>query len=113
MRIAAKTAIRVIHQADGVACLAHPVWYDQWEPILDDLAGSDLDAVEARHPEHTPELERRVTEEARRLGLAISAGSDYHEPDQGRWVGQCTLDDRELARLEERRPGSSSSGSPG
>jgi len=69
-----------IHEAGGLASLAHPVLvrHDEWIP---DFARSGLDALEAYHSDHDDAVTRRYIEMAARLGLALSGGSDYHADD--------------------------------
>jgi 3',5'-nucleoside bisphosphate phosphatase len=66
-----------IHQAGGVASLAHPglVGHDEWIPAF---ADAGLDALEARHPSHDEFHTARYLRFADQLGLAVSGGSDYH-----------------------------------
>ena len=66
-----------IHDAGGVASLAHPVLvgHDDWLP---GFAEAGMDALEAYHPEHDAAATKRYVEIARELGLAVSGGSDYH-----------------------------------
>ena len=66
-----------IHEAGGIASLAHPglLGHDEW---IAGFASAGLDAVEAYHPEHDPASTRRYLGLAERLGLAVSGGSDYH-----------------------------------
>jgi 3',5'-nucleoside bisphosphate phosphatase len=67
----------MIHEAGGVASLAHPglVDHDEWIP---QFADAGLDAVEAYHPNHDDYDRARYLHFAERLGLAVSGGSDYH-----------------------------------
>jgi predicted metal-dependent phosphoesterase TrpH len=66
-----------IHDAGGVASVAHPglLRRDEW---LAGLGTSGLDAIEAYHTSHDEEATARYRAIARRLGLAVSGGSDYH-----------------------------------
>ena len=66
-----------IHEAGGLASLAHPrlVGRDEWIPRF---ADAGLDAVEAYHPEHGNLDTSRYLTFADRLNLAVSGGSDYH-----------------------------------
>ncbi len=66
-----------IHDAGGVASLAHPglLGKDDWIPAF---AQAGLDAVEAYHTEHDPAITAHYLGLAARLGLAVSGGSDYH-----------------------------------
>jgi predicted metal-dependent phosphoesterase TrpH len=66
-----------IHDAGGLASMAHPglLGRDQW---IAPLAEAGLDAIEAYHTDHTLEDTERYLVLAERLGLAVSGGSDYH-----------------------------------
>jgi predicted metal-dependent phosphoesterase TrpH len=66
-----------IHEARGVASLAHPVLvgHDEWIPAF---AAAGLDALEAYHSKHDAWTTKRYRAMARELGLAVSGGSDYH-----------------------------------
>jgi predicted metal-dependent phosphoesterase TrpH len=71
-----------IHEAGGVASLAHPaiLVHDDW---IADLASRGLDALEAYHSEHSLDDRDRYVATARRLGLAVSGGSDFHGDAHG------------------------------
>lgn len=68
---------RRIHEAGGVASLAHPglLGRDGWIPAF---ADAGLDAIEAYYPEHDEGQTGAYVALAERLGLAVSGGSDYH-----------------------------------
>jgi predicted metal-dependent phosphoesterase TrpH len=72
-----------IHQANGIASLAHPglVGHDEWIP---EFVHDGLDAIEAYHSEHDAAATARYLALAAALGLAVSGGSDYHgDPSHG------------------------------
>lgn len=66
-----------IHQAGGIASLAHPGLnrHDEWLP---EFAATGLDALEAHHTEHDAEAVARYRAAAASLKLAVSGGSDFH-----------------------------------
>jgi predicted metal-dependent phosphoesterase TrpH len=66
-----------IHDAGGIASLAHPslVGQDSW---IDEFASHGLDAVEAYHSEHDQPATARYLAIAARLNLLVTGGSDYH-----------------------------------
>ena len=70
-----------IHEAGGVASLAHPalVEHDDWIP---GFAAAGLDALEAYHSDHDEDDTVRYVGMADRLGLAVSGGSDFHGDDE-------------------------------
>ena len=66
-----------IHEAGGIASLAHPVLveHDEWIP---GFAAAGLDALEAYHSDHDEADTLRYLAMADRLGLKVSGGSDFH-----------------------------------
>jgi hypothetical protein len=96
--------VGVIHDAGGVAVLAHP-GLSAIDPAIPALAAQGLDGIEVRHPEHDGVAEARYRALAAELGLATTAGSDFHA-DGGRHpsaLGAFTMTSTELAALEARR----------
>jgi predicted metal-dependent phosphoesterase TrpH len=69
-----------IHDAGGIASLAHPglLEHDDWIP---EFAAAGLDAVEAYHSEHDTLMTATYLSIAKRFTLGISGGSDYHADD--------------------------------
>jgi predicted metal-dependent phosphoesterase TrpH len=72
--------IAQIHDASGLASLAHPalIGRDEW---IDGFAASGLDAIEVYHSKHDAIATARYRATAARLGLAVSGGSDFHADD--------------------------------
>lgn len=102
-RLPWRDAIALIRGAGGVAGWAHPP-YDLRLGSLRALAEAGLGAVEVGGPGIAPRVGRRWRGWAADLGLAVTAGSDFHAPDRpGRWVGAITLPPDDLARLRARR----------
>jgi 3',5'-nucleoside bisphosphate phosphatase len=95
-----------IHEAGGVASLAHPglIGRDAW---IDGLAAEGLDAIEAYHTDHDAAATGRYLDLAGRLGLAVSGGSDFHADDShgARSPGTVTLPREHYERLVERARG--------
>ncbi|MBR5826105.1 MAG: PHP domain-containing protein [Clostridia bacterium] len=69
--------IKAIHEAGGVAVLAHPGFYDNFE-LLEELIPEGLDGVEVWHPENTPEQQEKLIAIAKKHGLVMTGGSDFH-----------------------------------
>jgi predicted metal-dependent phosphoesterase TrpH len=95
-----------IHEAGGLASLAHPalVEHDDWLP---GFAAAGMDALEAYHFDHDARTTRRYLDMARGLGLAVSGGSDYHgDPSHGpREPGSVALPPEEFERLARLKSG--------
>ena len=67
----------IIHQAGGIASLAHPGLLGHDE-LIPELARSGLNAIEAYHSDQDPVVTAHYLQVAARYGLAVSGGSDYH-----------------------------------
>ncbi len=80
-------AIGIIHDAGGIAVLAHPGIYtlpndknlDEMIPIWTDAG---LDGLEAFHPRHSDAQEQRYKAVAESLGLFWTSSSDFHGPQK-------------------------------
>jgi predicted metal-dependent phosphoesterase TrpH len=70
-------AIAAIRAAGGVASLAHPgVW--KRDELIPRLVDAGLQAIEVFHSEHDEQASAHYLAIARRFGLAVTGGSDYH-----------------------------------
>jgi predicted metal-dependent phosphoesterase TrpH len=101
--VSAADVINVIAQAGGIASLAHP-GLAGIDALIPFLASHGLSAIEARHTEHSPDVEAHYKSLAARLDLAISGGSDYHgegTPNAAAF-GRVTLDQQDFFVLSER-----------
>jgi predicted metal-dependent phosphoesterase TrpH len=91
--------IAMLHDAGGLASLAHPVLagVDARIPTLREMG---LDAIEVYHSEHDLLTAERYLALARRLELLVTGGSDYHgDPAHGLTPGTVALPPREWERL--------------
>lgn len=76
--LGASEALQTIHAAGGVAVLAHPGV--SGEAALIPLVDAGLDGIEAFHAEHSISQQQHFAALARRLGLLVTGGSDFHGP---------------------------------
>ena len=65
--------IEAIHEAGGIAVLAHPGFYDNFE-LLEELIPLGLDGVEVWHPENTPEQQELLMGIAKKNDLLMIVG---------------------------------------
>jgi predicted metal-dependent phosphoesterase TrpH len=72
-----KEAIDLTHAAKGLAVIAHPYGISD-QSVLEEAARLGIDAIEAYYPQHTPEQVKHYKAFARRHGLKVSGGSDFH-----------------------------------
>lgn len=69
--------IEAIHEAGGIAVLAHPGFYDNFE-LLEELIPIGLDGVEVWHPENTAKQQEMLIAIAKKHDLLMTGGSDFH-----------------------------------
>jgi 3',5'-nucleoside bisphosphate phosphatase len=100
---APEDVIALIHDAGGLASLAHPgvLGQDGWIPRF---AAAGLDALEAYYPDHDLQATRRYLDLASEFSLAVSGGSDYHggEMHGGADPGSVSLPLQAYERLKAR-----------
>jgi predicted metal-dependent phosphoesterase TrpH len=80
--ISPKRAVELIHEANGLAVVAHPGVYlkeDTVRKILD----SGVDGIETVHPKHNSETTARFRSIVKELNLVETGGSDYHGDIRG------------------------------
>ena len=70
-------AIECIHNAGGVAVMAHPQLSEK-DDMIEELVKCGLDGLEIYHPAHDRPTRKRYRKLARKLGIFISGGSDSH-----------------------------------
>ena len=86
-RIPPRAAFKWIHDAGGVAVIAHPRTLRYKLPKLKygDCLGAwaldGLDGVECHYSGHDPATVKELVRIAKRLDLAITGGSDFHGPN--------------------------------
>lgn len=67
----------LVHHAGGLVSAAH-LRERAGRGLLTALKAEGLDAVEALHPSHSPEVRARIVATAATLGLLTTGGSDWH-----------------------------------
>mgnify|MGYP001546742910 CR=1 FL=1 len=82
-RVSCKTAIQVIHDAGGVAVLAHPGLIKEeksrrLEQLIIELISYGLDGLEVYYTDHSEDQVSRLMSLARQNDLAVTGGSDFH-----------------------------------
>jgi 3',5'-nucleoside bisphosphate phosphatase len=82
-RLSPAASIALIHEAGGVAVLAHPYQLkladvEEVERLIVELAALGLDGIEAIYSRHSEDERHAYARMARRHGLLVTGGSDYH-----------------------------------
>jgi predicted metal-dependent phosphoesterase TrpH len=116
-RIPCREAIVMIRNAGGVAALAHPSLLTLPETVdiadvVGELASQGLQGIEVEYPGHAPAQKNAYRALARRHGLLMTGGSDFHgnvkpEIRMGTGRGDLAVPFRfyeEIVRRIRRRP---------
>ena len=97
-KLSLESAINLIHQAGGLAFLAHPGsnLKSSYPPVPDWLIQKaiqlGLDGIEAYHHDNSPEQIQKFLKLARQNNLLISAGSDFHGYDAFNHLGYVDIE---------------------
>jgi predicted metal-dependent phosphoesterase TrpH len=77
VKVTPAEAVAVIRAAGGLAVFAHPGWAkrDEW---ITELLPAGLDGIEVYYPDHSHETVMHYLALARRHGLLITGGTDFH-----------------------------------
>lgn len=83
IKLGPQEAIELVHLAGGIAVLAHPKYTDfrTEEALYTELAvlkEMGLDGLECYYSQHTEEETQTYLRLARRLGMLVTSGSDFH-----------------------------------
>jgi predicted metal-dependent phosphoesterase TrpH len=99
-RLPIEEAIRLIHEAGGLAVLAHP-GSDGTRQRVERLAALGLDGLEVRHPSHTADDATRLLALCDHFRLVPSGGSDWHGAADGpRTIGCMRVPEEWLERQD-------------
>lgn len=95
-----KEVIEEVHNAGGVAVLAHPALYDNFDEI-DNYIQLGLDGIEVWHPSATDETIERLSNICKNNKILLTGGSDFHGLYGSKTVtlGTCLTPDEHLDKL--------------
>ena len=99
-KISALEAIALIHQAGGLAVMAHP-GLNRTDEIIPDLVAAGLDGIECFHTKHKRATSEHYVHVAREFDLLITGGSDCHGLSKGKpLIGTVKLPYEHVERLK-------------
>ena len=81
MRLLPERAIEIIHNAGGVAILAHAGRYASPLEVANEMVDYGIDGIEVFYPTHEPEFREALLKIANERGLLVTGGSDFHRPN--------------------------------
>ena len=98
-KMSALEAIQLIHEAGGLAVMAHP-GLSRTDEIIPILVAAGLDGLECYHTKHPPSAAAHYVEMAARHGLLITGGSDCHGLSKGKpLIGSVRLPYEHVVKL--------------
>lgn len=100
-KISALEAIKLVHQAGGLAVMAHP-GLNHSDDIIPGLVEAGLDGIECFHTKHSTSTTQRYLEIADRCHLLVTGGSDCHGLSKGKpLVGSIKVPYEVVVRMRE------------
>src|SRR2546426_4885515 len=83
LKMSAQEAIDLIHQAGGLAVMAHP-GLTRADELIPELAGQRLDGLECFHTKHSNRMAENYLALAARLDLLVTGGSQFPRTAQSK-----------------------------
>ncbi len=101
-KISAVDAIELIHQAGGLAAMAHP-GLNRTDEIIPELARAGMDALECFHTKHSAAMTEHYLQLAEAHQLLVTGGSDCHGLSKGKpLIGTVKVPYELVTRLRDR-----------
>jgi hypothetical protein len=99
-KISAQVAIELIHQANGLAVMAHP-GLNRTDEVIPDLVDAGLDGIECFHTKHSTAIAEHYLEIADKYELLVTGGSDCHGMSKGKpLIGTVRLPYQHVEKLK-------------
>ncbi|WP_026582952.1 PHP domain-containing protein [Bacillus sp. J33] len=89
MVLSPEDGIRIIHQAGGLAVLAHPILIKD-DGMIGELMQLDFDGIEVWHRKHSQEDSKHYKKLAEKYNKNITGGSDFHNEEHS--IGEFGFD---------------------
>jgi predicted metal-dependent phosphoesterase TrpH len=101
-KMSAQVAIELIHQAGGLAVMAHP-GLNRSDEVIPDLVEAGLDGIECFHTKHSTATSEHYLQIADKYNLLITGGSDCHGMSKGKpLIGGVKLPYEQVARMKSK-----------
>ena len=102
-KMSALQAVELIHQAGGLAVMAHP-GLNRTDDVIPVLVEAGLDGIECFHTKHSTVTSERYLEMADQYHLLITGGSDCHGFSKGKpLIGTVKLPYEYVEKMRERK----------
>jgi 3',5'-nucleoside bisphosphate phosphatase len=100
-KMSAAEAINLIHQAGGVAVMAHP-GLNRTDEVIPGMVESGLDGLECFHTKHSTGMTEHYLGLAERFHLLVTGGSDCHGLSKGKpLIGTVRVPYEYVVRLKD------------
>jgi predicted metal-dependent phosphoesterase TrpH len=104
-KMSALEAIELIHQAGGLAVMAHP-GLNRTDQTIPAIVDAGLDGIECFHTKHPPSTAEHYLTIAGQYNLLVTGGSDCHGLSKGRpLIGTVKLPYAHVEKLKQRAAG--------
>lgn len=104
-KISALDAIELVHQAGGLAVMAHP-GLNRTDNVIPGLVAAGLDGIECFHTKHSTAMSERYLEIADKYNLLVTGGSDCHGFSKGKpLIGTVRLPYDHIEQMKARKSG--------
>lgn len=101
-RMSALQAIELIHEAGGLAVMAHP-GLNRTDDVIPALVKAGLDGIECFHTKHSTHATEHYLQVAEQYGLLVTGGSDCHGMSKGKpLIGTIRIPYLYVERLKDR-----------
>lgn len=97
-------AIKLICQVSGIAVFAHPA-ISARDEMIPEFISSGLKGIEVFYPTNRPEQTSKYKELAKKYGLIMTGGTDFHGQNSGKKIelGDLTIEDTYIDALKAIR----------
>jgi hypothetical protein len=101
-KMSALEGVELIHQAGGLAVMAHP-GLNRTDEIIPALVNAGLDGIECFHTKHSTKTAERYLEIADKFNLLVTGGSDCHGFSKGKpLIGTVKLPYEHVKKLKAK-----------
>jgi hypothetical protein len=101
-KMSALEGVELIHQAGGLAVMAHP-GLNRTDEIIPALVDAGLDGIECFHTKHSTKTAERYLEIADKFHLLVTGGSDCHGFSKGKpLIGTVKLPYEHVEKLKAK-----------
>jgi predicted metal-dependent phosphoesterase TrpH len=101
-KMSALEGVELIHQAGGLAVMAHP-GLNRTDEIIPALVDAGLDGIECFHTKHSTKTAERYLEIADKYNLLVTGGSDCHGFSKGKpLIGTVKLPYEHVEKLKAK-----------